>query len=117
MKNIHAAYAGALTVALAAVVPGVAFAQTTLATIISRVGVMLSLLIPIIITLAVVIFFWGLAIFLLKADEEKEKGRSIMLYGILTLFVMIAVWGLVELIANTLGVTPTETPVTIPKVQ
>jgi len=103
MKNQYT-YAGALATALLAVVPGIVFAQTTITTIIGLVGNILDMLIPIIITLAVVIFFWGLALFLLKADEEKEKGRSIMLYGVLTLFVMVTIWGLVGILANTLHI-------------
>jgi hypothetical protein len=91
-------------VALAVTMPEIAFAQATFETIVGTVGDLLDLLIPIIVTLAVVIFFWGLALFLVKVDEEKEKGRSIMIYGVLVLFVMIAIWGLVELLANTFDI-------------
>jgi hypothetical protein len=88
-----------------AIVPNIAFgAGEAISGLIQWIGNMLNLLIPIMITLAVVIFFWGLALFLLKADEEKEKGRDIMLYGVLTLFVMVSIWGLVGILANTLGV-------------
>jgi hypothetical protein len=105
MMKINNTYTGILAVALAVAVPTVASAQTTIMSLIALLGNVLNMLIPIIITLAVVFFFWGLALFLLKADEEKEKGRSIMLYGVLTLFVMVAIWGLVGILANTLGIS------------
>ncbi|NTV44805.1 MAG: hypothetical protein HGA67_03880 [Candidatus Yonathbacteria bacterium] len=89
---------------LAAVAPALVFAQTTLVTILGVFKGVLDLLIPIVITLAVVIFFFGLALYLVKADDDKEKGRNIMIYGIITLFVMVAVWGLVEVLANTFDV-------------
>ncbi|NTV22327.1 MAG: hypothetical protein HGB03_02050 [Candidatus Yonathbacteria bacterium] len=92
------AYAG---LGLSTILPALVFAQTTLVSILGVFKSVLDLLIPIVITLAVVIFFFGLAMYLLKADAEKDKGRTIMIYGIVTLFVMIAVWGLVEVLANT----------------
>lgn len=84
-----------------ALVPAMVSAATTVGGILSVVKGILDMLIPIVITLAVVIFFFGLAMFLTKADDDKEKGRNIMLYGIITLFVMVAVWGLVDVIADT----------------
>jgi len=37
-------------------------------------------------------------------DEEKRKaGRNTMLYGIIGLFVMVAVWGLVNVLISTFG--------------
>jgi len=92
-------------VLISSVAPIFAFAAgTTLVTALGVVKAVLDLLIPIVITLAVVMFFFGLAQYILKAGEEKTKGRDIMIYGIITLFVMVAVWGLVQVIANTFNV-------------
>ncbi|MFQ5662114.1 MAG: pilin [Candidatus Paceibacteria bacterium] len=62
----------------------------------------------IVIGLAIAFFFWGLAKYILNAgDEEKKKeGRSIMIWGIIALFVMVSVWGIVRLLAETFGVRP-----------
>ncbi len=84
--------------------PSIVLAATTAMSILGVVKGILDMLIPIVITLAVVIFFFGLALYLTKADDEKEKGRNIMLYGIITLFVMVAVWGLVGVIAETFNI-------------
>ena len=38
-------------------------------------------------------------------DEEKRaNGRSLMIYGVIGLFVMVAVWGLVYFLASILGI-------------
>lgn len=58
---------------------------------------------PIIVGLAVLFFFWGLAKYILNAGDEEKKaeGRNIMIWGIITLFIMISVWGLVHLLVDT----------------
>jgi len=85
--------------------PAITFAQT-IQTVIATVGNILNLLIPIVITLAVIYFFWGVAKYILNADNEEKKaeGRSIMIYGIIALFVIVSVWGLIGLLGNTFNV-------------
>lgn len=55
-------------------------------------------LLPIVIALALLYFFWGLAKFILNSgDEDAQKaGRNIMLWGIIAFFVMVSVWGIVN---------------------
>ena len=62
---------------------------------------------PVVIALAVILFFWGLAMFILHSGDEtkRSEGRQIMIWGIITLFVMISVWGLVAVIATTFSIT------------
>ena len=66
----------------------------------------LSPLIPFIFGLALLGFLWGAAQFIFKADNEeaRKKGSQKMIYGIIALFVMISVWGLVRVITTTFGV-------------
>ena len=65
----------------------------------------------IIIGLAVLYFLWGVAQFVLSAGDEKkvEEGRKTMLWGIIALFVMVAMWGLAGLVLNTFGLGDTST--------
>ncbi|MBI2628060.1 MAG: hypothetical protein HYW71_01325 [Candidatus Niyogibacteria bacterium] len=43
-------------------------------------------------------------------DEEKRKeGRDHIIYGLIGLFIMVAVWGLVNAIAGTFGAEITNT--------
>ncbi len=71
----------------------------------------LNLLLPLVITLAVLFFFWGLAIFVLNAGDEeaRAKGRSIMIWGVVALFFIVTVWGLVALLQQVFGVDAQET--------
>ena len=67
---------------------------------------LINLAIPVVIALAVLYFFWGLAQYVLYSGDEgkKEEGRNIMIYGIIALFVMVSVWGLIGILQRTFGV-------------
>ena len=84
-----------------------------------RAGLILYLVIGV--GIALLGFFWGLAMFIFSAgagDEGKRaEARSIMIYGVIALFVMVSVWGLVGFLGNTVGITPGQTSGTIPSVQ
>jgi len=110
MKKIFA------SVALFAL-PLVAAAQTpsNLTTLISFVGDTINRLIPVVIALAVLFFFWGLAKYILSSGKSHKQGRQIMTAGLIGLFVMVSIWGLIRLMQNTLGVSGA-VPVTIPQV-
>jgi len=58
--------------------------------------------VPIIIALAVLYFIWGVFRYVIADDDEtKAKGKNTMLWGIIGIFVMISVWGLVNILRNT----------------
>ena len=71
---------------------------------------LLDLLIPIAITIALLFFIWGLAMFILASgDEEKRKeGKQRMIWGVIALFIMASIWGLVRFIQSATGVTENE---------
>jgi len=67
--------------------------------------------IGLLITLAIIAFFWGLVRYLFgDGAEGKSEGLKIMLMGVITIFVMVSIWGLVRLLQSTFGVSST-TPV------
>ncbi|TSC61098.1 MAG: Uncharacterized protein G01um101448_871 [Parcubacteria group bacterium Gr01-1014_48] len=86
--------------------PMLANAQT-LASLITKVTEAINLLIPLAIGLALVIFLFGVIKYITAGGDEegRKSGRQFMLWGIIGLFVMVAVWGLVAVIANTTGIT------------
>ena len=97
-----------LTLSLA-FVPAVASAQQALGNINNLVvsaGNILRSVIPILFVLALIVFFWGLIRFLTKADDEEAKanGRRLMVWGIIALFVMASVWGLVSFLGDAVGI-------------
>lgn len=96
---------------LSLLVPVAAFAQTLnfeqLNTPISSLGNIINRIIPVIIGAAVLVFLWGVLRYVIAKEdpEERAKGRYFMVWGIVALFVMVSVWGLVRILQNTLGVS------------
>ena len=62
--------------------------------------------IALMVTLAIVVFFWGLVKYLMTASGEadKAKGASLMLWGIIAIAVMLSIYGLIRILQNTFGV-------------
>jgi hypothetical protein len=88
--------------------PVFAFAQITggptAFTVLSRIQQILNLVIPILITLGVIYFIWGVIKYVTAKDEDAQKeARSTMIYGIIGLFVIVSIWGLVDLLGRTFG--------------
>ncbi len=55
--------------------------------------------------LALLLFFWGLFEFLWQKDnaEARKKGQQHMLWGVIGIFIMVAVFGIMNLIMTTIG--------------
>ncbi len=85
--------------------PALALAQNDdLIDVFERIGELISVITPVIVALALLAFFWGLAMYVLNfsgEDKDKKKGRDMMVYGVIVLFVMVSVWGLVQVLQNT----------------
>ncbi|MEX2010198.1 MAG: hypothetical protein WD874_00105 [Parcubacteria group bacterium] len=67
--------------------------------IIESVGGLIDKALGIVIAIALLGFFWGLAKFIFRVggDEKAvEDGRRIMKWGILALFVMVSIWGIIK---------------------
>ena len=62
-------------------------------------------LVPIASTLAVVYFFYGLARFILAAGDPQGKveGKNIMIWGVVAIFIMLSIFGIVGFIQQTVG--------------
>ena len=59
-----------------------------------------------------ILFFWGLAEFILFGnDGDRKKGKDHILWGLIGLFIALAAWGFVNLIQSTL-----DTVVAVPAV-
>ena len=86
--------------------------------IIESVRRIIDTLIPLVAALALLYFFWGLAKFILASGDEeaRDNGKHIMIWGIVALFVIVSVWGLVRFIGDAIGIQPTGTDQPIPGV-
>ncbi len=67
--------------------------------------VVINPLIILIFALALVYFLYGVVQFLLNSENEEARnsGKSHMLWGVIGMFIMVAVFGIMRLILNTLG--------------
>ncbi|MCF7843301.1 hypothetical protein K9M47_00200 [Candidatus Gracilibacteria bacterium] len=62
---------------------------------------------PILITVALLAFFWFLIQFIWKGGESPSahaNGMKGMGYSILALFVMVSIWGIIQVLQNIFGV-------------
>jgi len=86
--------------------PFVASAQTTVQGILGTINGILNIVIPILMVLATVVFLWGVILYIVAGgDEEKlARAKSFIIAGLIGLFVMIAIWGLVRVLVTTFGV-------------
>jgi hypothetical protein len=62
-------------------------------------------LIALMVGVAVIYFIWGVFEFIRNAEssDERKKGGMHMLYGAVGLFIMIAAYGILNLILGTIG--------------
>ena len=84
--------------------PSFAFAQGlgNLNTLLSSFGDLVEKALPIVVAIALLTFFWGLVKYIFT--DAKEGGTKLMLWGIVALFVMVSVWGLVRFIGNAFNI-------------
>ena len=61
-----------------------------------------------------VFFFYGLVKYI--REPEIDEGKKVMIAGILSLFIMVSIWGLVNLAQNAFGVSGNGT-IVVPQVQ
>lgn len=54
------------------------------------------------VTLALVAYFWGIATNILKFEGDPEKKKAYFFWGIVILFVMVSIWGILGLVKNSL---------------
>lgn len=65
-------------------------------------------LLPIIFSVAFLIFMYGVIKYVIAGDvKDKEEGKKFLMWGLIGLFVMVSVWGIVALVSNTLGLENT----------
>jgi cation transporter-like permease len=76
--------------------PLVSFAQLgNVSSLVDSIGGIVNQIIPILFALALLGFFYGLVKYIFGKEENKEQAKKTMIMGIVALFVMASVWGLV----------------------
>ncbi len=96
--------------ALAWMFPMLVLAQSNFNSLNSLFGNIVSFingtLVPFVFAIAFLVFIWGVAKYFIlsgASEEGKEQGRQLMIWGIIGFFVMVAVWGIVNLLVSSSG--------------
>ena len=78
---------------------------TTFATIVNKiVSIVSGSLVPVLYALAFLYFVYGLTRYVFaEGEENRAKGRNVMMYGLIGLVVIFGVWGFVGLLLRTLN--------------
>ncbi len=85
---------------------GVTFAQFIGKGSTGIVGLLNTIVVPLIFAAAVAVFIWGVVQYLVLSQGNETKlaeGRQFILWGLLGMVVILAVWGIVSLLISTLG--------------
>src|SRR3989344_6317145 len=64
-------------------------------------------LITLLFALAIGFFLWGVVEFIINqsSEEKKTSGKNHMIWGIVGIAIMLGVWGILNVILSTLGIT------------
>lgn len=70
------------------------------------INIINNIFVPVLFAIAFIVFLWGaFQTFIVGANSEdvKEKGKNHMLWGLIGFFVMVSVWGLVNILTGTVS--------------
>lgn len=76
---------------------------TTLESSLVSVTNLIGMLIPIVISIALLFFLIGIVQYVTAGGDEERRtaARGMIIFGIIALFVMVSVWGFVNILAKT----------------
>ena len=96
---------GLIVLGAAAILPAFAHAQLgNVENIVEAIGRLVDLATPIVVGIALLVFFWGLVKFLASDGEDKDKGKNLMIGGVIALFVIVSIVGIIRWIGDAVGV-------------
>ncbi|KKS14679.1 MAG: hypothetical protein UU71_C0021G0002 [Parcubacteria group bacterium GW2011_GWB1_41_6] len=83
--------------------PVLVLAEATVGSLLSKVQTIIGALVPLLGTAAFVVFLWGVVKFISAGgnEEKRKESKNLIIYGLIGLFVMVAVWGIIKLVAGT----------------
>ncbi|OGZ44477.1 MAG: hypothetical protein A3J55_04525 [Candidatus Ryanbacteria bacterium RIFCSPHIGHO2_02_FULL_45_17b] len=84
----------------------------TITAIFNRLSQVLGLVIPLLVLLATVVFMWGILKYITAGGDEKklEEAKSVIVWGIIALAVMLTAWGFVKIVIDAIFGTQTLPP-------
>lgn len=82
------------------------------------IGIINTILVPVILTIAFLVFIYGVFnYFIMGAADGKKRseGAQFVLWGVVGFVIILSVWGLVNLLGSTLGLTVGSAPPPYPR--
>lgn len=72
----------------------------TFQTLVGNLIRLINSIIPLLVTLAIVLFFWGLINYIYRSGDKKGHSRGIEMlrWGLLAIFVLMSLWGILRLL-------------------
>lgn len=66
-------------------------------------------ILPLLVTLAVAGFVWGIVKFFMNPDNEegRKKGKTFIVWGLIALFIIVSMWGIVGILGKTFFIETT----------
>ena len=88
--------------AYAAIDPSAVSNSITITAIFTRLTQVFNLIIPFLVLLATVIFLYGILKYITAGGDEKklEEAKSVIVWGVLALAVMLTAWGFVKVLID-----------------
>jgi hypothetical protein len=67
---------------------------------------LMSTVIPFLFSIAAVAFIWGIISYYMNPEneEKRKKGKSFIIGGLIALFIMTSMWGIIRIFSTTFGV-------------
>jgi hypothetical protein len=67
---------------------------------------MFTTILPVLVALAFLVFVWGLVVFISRSgdDKSREEGKHKIVWGIIGLFIITSIWGILALFQTMAGV-------------
>lgn len=81
-------------------------AASTIQDVLRNLNLPLQLATTLVVMLALLLFFWGLAMYVFGSsnDEKRKKGIPMMIWGIVAIFIMLSIFGIINMLQATFGV-------------
>lgn len=100
----------ALAALVCVFIPAEALAQglnlSPIESLVGSVAGLLRMVIPVLVTLGLAVFLWGLVRYLWGTGTEPDlnNAKLLMKWGLVILFVMVSVWGIIDLMQRALNI-------------
>lgn len=116
LQKFQRLFTGAALATLVSLVFPVFVLAATFSSLVTSIQELANQLVPLLISLALVVFFWGIIRYIASVDENKRKeGKNFIVFGVIALAVIVSIWGIVKFLQVEIGLEDTGNMPPIPQ--